>query len=133
MPRIMQFSGVLAVWQTLLCGQQYAFAVCRVPLQVAIAAFFFSYLLCNVPDGCCPWPVRTCSYMPRPALSTLSSGPPVASTSAPHYNPNAIIASKRQQGNPLLRHIRNVRWQFGDVSPDYVLGQNTCALFISLR
>ncbi|KAH9301894.1 hypothetical protein KI387_013477 [Taxus chinensis] len=46
---------------------------------------------------------------------------------------NGIIVSHRQQGNPILKHIRNVRWTFADIVPDYLLGQNTCALYISLR
>lgn len=46
---------------------------------------------------------------------------------------NAIIVGKRQQGNPVLKHIRNVRWVFGDVVPDYLLGTSTCALYLSLR
>ncbi|KAH9608054.1 hypothetical protein KSS87_021387, partial [Heliosperma pusillum] len=37
------------------------------------------------------------------------------------------------KGNPLLKHIRNVRWNFAEVIPDYVLGQNSCALYLSLR
>lgn len=45
----------------------------------------------------------------------------------------SIIVSKRQQGNPVLAHIRNVRWVFGDIVPDYLLGTSTCALFLSLR
>lgn len=48
-------------------------------------------------------------------------------------NYNAIIVSRRQQGNPLLKHIENVRWEFGDILPDYQLGATTCALFLSLR
>ncbi|XP_021772996.1 DNA excision repair protein ERCC-1-like [Chenopodium quinoa] len=46
---------------------------------------------------------------------------------------NAIIVSHRQKGNPLLKHIRNVRWNFAEVIPDYVLGQNSCCLYLSLR
>ncbi|KAJ7528650.1 hypothetical protein O6H91_15G012300 [Diphasiastrum complanatum] len=46
---------------------------------------------------------------------------------------NAILVSRRQQGNPILKHIRNVRWMFGDIVPDYVLGQTSCALYLSLR
>ncbi|XP_075302326.1 DNA excision repair protein ERCC-1 isoform X3 [Opisthocomus hoazin] len=37
------------------------------------------------------------------------------------------------RGNPVLRHVRAVPWEFGDVVPDYVLGQGTCALFLSVR
>jgi DNA excision repair protein ERCC-1 len=51
----------------------------------------------------------------------------------PPINPNVITVSRRQQGNPILKHIRNVRWQYGDIVPDYLLGQSTVALFLSLR
>ncbi|XP_039601893.1 DNA excision repair protein ERCC-1 [Polypterus senegalus] len=46
---------------------------------------------------------------------------------------NSIIVSLRQRGNPILKFVRNVPWEFGDIIPDYVLGQTTCALFLSLR
>ena len=48
-------------------------------------------------------------------------------------NPNAILVSKRQEGNPVLKHMRNVRFQFADIVPDYQMGGQTCALFLSLR
>ncbi|XP_042491499.1 DNA excision repair protein ERCC-1 [Macadamia integrifolia] len=60
----------------------------------------------------------------------------VPSSSSPHVsvqNRNAILVSHRQKGNPLLKHIRNVRWMFADVVCDYLLGQNSCALYLSLR
>lgn len=31
------------------------------------------------------------------------------------------------------RSLRNVRWQFGDIVPDYLLGRETACLFLSLR
>uniref|UniRef100_A0A8C0GLQ6 ERCC excision repair 1, endonuclease non-catalytic subunit n=1 Tax=Chelonoidis abingdonii TaxID=106734 RepID=A0A8C0GLQ6_CHEAB len=46
---------------------------------------------------------------------------------------NCIIVSARQRGNPILKFVRNVPWEFGEIVPDYVLGQSTCALFLSLR
>ncbi|CAL1581565.1 unnamed protein product [Knipowitschia caucasica] len=46
---------------------------------------------------------------------------------------SSIIVSPRQRGNPILKHVRSVPWEFGEVVPDYVLGQTTCALFLSLR
>lgn len=33
----------------------------------------------------------------------------------------------------MLKFVRSVPWEFGEVTPDYVLGQSTCALFLSLR
>ncbi|KAG7630106.1 ERCC1/RAD10/SWI10 family [Arabidopsis suecica] len=65
-----------------------------------------------------------------------SSSTPVATGSVPSnttQNRNAILVSHRQKGNPLLKHIRNVKWVFSDIIPDYVLGQNSCALYLSLR
>lgn len=49
-----------------------------------------------------------------------SQGPPA----------NGFIPPSAQRGNPVLRFVRNVPWEFGDVLPDYVLGQSTCALFL---
>ncbi|XP_028847665.1 DNA excision repair protein ERCC-1 [Denticeps clupeoides] len=46
---------------------------------------------------------------------------------------NSIIVSPRQRGNPILKFVRSVPWEFGEVVPDYVLGRTTCALFLSLR
>uniref|UniRef100_A0A7S3QZ10 ERCC1-like central domain-containing protein n=1 Tax=Dunaliella tertiolecta TaxID=3047 RepID=A0A7S3QZ10_DUNTE len=46
---------------------------------------------------------------------------------------NSLIVNKRQAGNPVLKHLRNVRWMWGDVVPDYLVGASGCALFLSLR
>lgn len=48
-------------------------------------------------------------------------------------NARCVLASHRQRGNPVLQHIHNIRWVYADIVPDYVLGESTCALFISLR
>ncbi|XP_009475439.1 PREDICTED: cleft lip and palate transmembrane protein 1, partial [Nipponia nippon] len=45
----------------------------------------------------------------------------------------AVVTLCPQRGNPVLKFVRNVPWEFGDIVPDYVLGQSTCALFLSLR
>ncbi|KAF3843030.1 hypothetical protein F7725_001879 [Dissostichus mawsoni] len=58
---------------------------------------------------------------------SLNLGPkPVGSGSS-------IIVSPRQRGNPILKFVRSVPWEFGEAVPDYILGQTTCALFLSLR
>ncbi|GIL86708.1 hypothetical protein Vretifemale_14955 [Volvox reticuliferus] len=67
---------------------------------------------------------------PRPvATSGMLQQPPAG----PAPPPNVVLVNRRQQGNPVLKHIRNVRWQFADIVPDYQLGQGTAALFLSLR
>ncbi|KAF5399749.1 hypothetical protein PHET_06940 [Paragonimus heterotremus] len=43
---------------------------------------------------------------------------------------NAILVNQRQRGNPLLKHIHNVAWEYADIEPDYVVGRNNCAYFL---
>ncbi|ESQ49554.1 hypothetical protein EUTSA_v10020823mg [Eutrema salsugineum] len=70
-------------------------------------------------------------------VASSSSSTPVATGDSLSSNTtqsrNAILVSNRQKGNPLLKHIRNVKWVFSEIIPDYLLGQSTCALYLSLR
>ncbi|XP_004710637.1 DNA excision repair protein ERCC-1 [Echinops telfairi] len=72
-----------------------------------------------------------------PAPCPTGPDPPAGETPNQALKPgaksNSIIVSSRQRGNPVLKFIRNVPWEFGEVLADYVLGQSTCALFLSLR
>uniref|UniRef100_A0A2N9I3K8 DNA excision repair protein ERCC-1 n=1 Tax=Fagus sylvatica TaxID=28930 RepID=A0A2N9I3K8_FAGSY len=74
---------------------------------------------------------------PPSSSSSASAAAPATSstlsTSHATQNRNAILVSNRQKGNPLLKHIRNVRWVFADIVCDYLLGQSSCALYLSLR
>ncbi|KAK4735553.1 hypothetical protein R3W88_009814 [Solanum pinnatisectum] len=73
------------------------------------------------------------SATPRPVNSSDVTTSSSFSTTSSSANRNAILVSNRQKGNPLLKHIRNVRWTFADIVCDYLLGPNTCALYLSLR
>ena len=45
-----------------------------------------------------------------------------------------ILVSEKQRGNPLLRLLRLIPWQFStDIVPDYVMGSTTCAIFLSIK
>nr|XP_044989669.1 DNA excision repair protein ERCC-1 [Jaculus jaculus] len=68
-----------------------------------------------------------------PTGSEPSTGETPNQALKPGAKTNSIIVSPRQRGNPVLKFVRNVPWEFGEVVPDYVLGQSTCALFLSLR
>lgn len=46
---------------------------------------------------------------------------------------HCLLVNPKQRGNPLLKSVRNVPWEFDDITPDYQMGQTTCALFLSLR
>ena len=69
--------------------------------------------------------------------STVAPAPAVplsaATPAPPAVPPTAIIVSRRQQGNPVLRSIRNVPWAYGETSADYMLSESTCALYLSVR
>lgn len=46
----------------------------------------------------------------------------------------ALLVNRCQKNNPVLQHIRNVKWNFNDdLSPDYQLGKFGCALFLSMQ
>ncbi|KAK2753932.1 ssDNA endonuclease and repair protein rad10 [Arachnomyces sp. PD_36] len=47
--------------------------------------------------------------------------------------PSAVLVSARQKGNPILNHIRLLPWEYADIPADYVIGNSTCALFLSLK
>lgn len=56
--------------------------------------------------------------------------PQALATRAGH---SAILVSARQKGNPVLNHIRLLPWEYADIPSDYVIGNTTCALFLSLK
>ena len=46
----------------------------------------------------------------------------------------SILVNTRQRGNPILRSIRSVPWEFNDqIIADYVIGQRACAMFLSVK
>ena len=46
----------------------------------------------------------------------------------------SIKVSTRQRGNPLLKHVRKVPWEFEEgLVADYILGANCVSLYLSVR
>lgn len=56
-----------------------------------------------------------------------------ASTSKSATKTHGLLVNQKQKGNPLLKAIVNVPWEFEDIIPDYQMGTNVCALFLSLK
>lgn len=46
---------------------------------------------------------------------------------------NCILVNPRQRGNPIIKHIRNIPWEFGDTPADYEVGKAACTLYLSVR
>nr|XP_021524174.1 DNA excision repair protein ERCC-1 [Aotus nancymaae] len=82
---------------------------------------YAEYVMSRPPGG----PGATCPTGSEPLAGETPNQAP-----KPGAKSNSIIVSPRQRGNPVLKFVRNVPWEFGDVIPDYVLGQSTCALFL---
>ena len=80
----------------------------------------------------------------QPTPQRLDRAPPTALTGPKVVQPtpqaiisrsagSSILVSPRQKGNPILTLLRQFGWEYSDIPADYVLGQTTCALFLSLK
>nr|CAG4643448.1 EOG090X0BTB [Ilyocryptus agilis] len=74
-------------------------------------------------------------YTAAKAEDASTEGEPGSSNSnvKTSYKAGCIMVNQRQRGNPILKSVRNVPWEYGDIVPDYVMGHCCCALFLSLR
>eukprot|EP01134_Creolimax_fragrantissima_P004435 CFRG4435T1 len=50
-----------------------------------------------------------------------------------NVNPNSITINQRQKGNPILKHIRNIAYEYGDCLPDYHINPNVAIMYLSMR
>lgn len=47
---------------------------------------------------------------------------------------NCVLVNPKQRGNPVLKSITNIPWEFDEtIIPDYVVGSTAGILFLSLR
>ena len=64
--------------------------------------------------------------------------PPAPPAPAPAVSsgPSSLLVHSRQRGNPLLKHFRQVKWEYSDQilgGADYSMSRSSCALYLSLR
>ncbi|XP_066248802.1 DNA excision repair protein ERCC-1 [Euwallacea similis] len=48
-------------------------------------------------------------------------------------SPHSLLVNPKQKGNPILKSVLHVTWEYADIVPDYQMGPQICALFLSLR
>lgn len=86
-----------------------------------------------VPPAAAPAPAASVAASPL----TTNPSPPKIKQPTPQVRtrsgPSSILVSTRQKGNPILALIRSLPWEYSDIPSDYVLGNTTCALFLSLK
>ncbi|XP_063893235.1 DNA excision repair protein ERCC-1 [Helicoverpa armigera] len=46
---------------------------------------------------------------------------------------HCVLVNQKQRGNPVLKFITSVPWEYDDIIPDYEVGKTICLLFLSLR
>ncbi|KAG0258936.1 Excision repair cross-complementation group 1 [Actinomortierella ambigua] len=69
-------------------------------------------------------------------VAASTSTTPSDAAPAPPFVPrnrSTIVVNPSQRGNPLLQHIRNVPYEFGQIEPDYMVGLTSCVVFLSIR
>ena len=74
--------------------------------------------------------LKSSEFYQAPPAAPAAPGASAARSAGSGYS---ILVNHRQRGNPVLKAICTVPWEFSDIQPDYVLGAKTCALFLSLR
>lgn len=62
--------------------------------------------------------------------AVTSLGATVVNQNSQRPYTNAILVRRNQKGNPLMEHLRNVPWQYGDILADYEVGRTTGVLFL---
>ncbi|XP_069358385.1 DNA excision repair protein ERCC-1 isoform X1 [Maniola hyperantus] len=46
---------------------------------------------------------------------------------------HCVLVNQKQRGNPLLKFIKCVPWEYDEIIPDYEIGKAICILFLSVR
>ncbi|MCJ1407032.1 ssDNA endonuclease and repair protein rad10 [Ptychographa xylographoides] len=70
---------------------------------------------------------------PNPTASTATIQQPTPQALPSRHAPSSILVSPRQKGNPILKNITALPWEYADIPADYTLGATTCCLFLSLK
>lgn len=69
--------------------------------------------------------------------ATVSARTNMTSIVAPQIpsqlQPHVLLISMKQRGNPIIPFICNVPYAYTEITPDFILGSNRCALFLSLK
>ncbi|XP_013164570.1 PREDICTED: DNA excision repair protein ERCC-1 [Papilio xuthus] len=68
----------------------------------------------------------TISKRPKTEQDDLP-GPSKPSSSKTH----CVLVNQKQRGNPLLKFITSVAWEYDEIIPDYEIGKTICILFLS--
>ncbi|MCJ1245047.1 ssDNA endonuclease and repair protein rad10 [Trapelia coarctata] len=70
---------------------------------------------------------------PIPTTAVPKITQPTPQSPPARHAPTSILVSPRQKGNPILKSLTSLPWEYADIPADYTLGATTCCLFLSLK
>lgn len=89
-------------------------------------------ILANITLPGVPEPQRIATTSRTTTSDKSPPGPATFSTNV--SKTNCVLVNPKQRGNPILKSISNVAWEFDDtIIPDYVVGATAGILYLSLR
>ncbi|CAD6186108.1 unnamed protein product [Caenorhabditis auriculariae] len=56
-----------------------------------------------------------------------------ATSSAPGGGSGLVVNRRRQDGNPVLKYVRNVRYEWGEIGPDFECGPTCAVVYLSFK
>ncbi|XP_046963211.1 DNA excision repair protein ERCC-1 [Vanessa cardui] len=82
----------------------------------------FDDILANISEPSSPKKLKTEPDLEQPGTSK----PSVSRT-------HCVVVNQKQRGNPLLKYVTSVPWEYDDIIPDYEIGKTICILFLSVK
>ncbi|KAK7206841.1 putative mating-type switch/DNA repair protein Swi10/Rad10 [Myxozyma melibiosi] len=73
------------------------------------------------------------SPSPAPGNPRQPSRPAVQQPTPRLVSAGTILVNRKQDGNPVLQHIKGASWEFADITSDYMPAENVAVLFLSLK
>ncbi|XP_046855446.1 DNA excision repair protein ERCC-1-like [Xenia sp. Carnegie-2017] len=77
--------------------------------------------------------IENTKYFDSESLERDNMGSKSKHSATRNYSSSSVLVNQRQKGNPLLKFFHYIPWEFSNITPDYVMGQRICALFLSIR
>ncbi|KAJ2951901.1 hypothetical protein O0L34_g4152 [Tuta absoluta] len=84
-------------------------------------------LLAEISEPTSPKRSKTEEDLAKPGPSTEAPAKPASSKT------HCVLVNQKQRGNPLLKFITSVAWEYDDIVPDYEIGKTIGILFLSVR
>ncbi|XP_049869651.1 DNA excision repair protein ERCC-1 [Pectinophora gossypiella] len=87
----------------------------------------FDELLAEISEPTSPKKPKVEDESAQPGTSKETASKPTSSKT------HCVLVNQKQRGNPVLKFITSVPWEYDDVIPDYEIGKTIGILFISVR